>query len=199
MLSTQLAQLLNRHDIIPEDDFERSQTAPQKGEIPKQSAVCIFIYPLKGEHNISLMLRNTYNGVHSNQISLPGGKMEKADISLEATALRECSEEIGAKPAIIVGKLPSIYIPPSNFQVTPFVGSSEKEPTFTLNEREVHTHIQLPIQILKILPIVYSNVSLSENKQLKVPSFVYQQNVIWGATAHILSCFRQVINELSTI
>lgn len=198
MLSSQIRQILIHKDIAPENDFGRSHTAPHIGTEPRHSAVCIFIYPNNGEHTISLMLRNRYDGVHSNQISLPGGKKEKEDSSLEATAIRECWEEIGAKPQQILGKLPLIYIPPSNFYVSPFVGISEEEPLFKLDKREVSKHIQLPISRLKELPIITSSVTIGENKSIEVPSFVYQHNVIWGATAHILSCFRQVINELST-
>ena len=192
MLAQQLKESLEYKKIIPEEDFGRS-SSPKEGVIAKESAVCIFSYPLNGEPHFSLMLRNTYKGVHSNQISLPGGKREDSDQNLEETAIRECYEEIGAKPEFIIGQLPRIYIPPSNFNVTPFIGYSITTPDFKLDKREVHTHIQLPLNTLKKLTISISEIEIKPNLKISVPSFVYQKHIIWGATGHILSCMRQLL------
>ena len=65
----------------------------------------------ENDTRLVLMLRNKYNGVHSNQISLPGGKIDKTDKSLKDTALRETEEEIGLNKSRIniVGELSSVY------------------------------------------------------------------------------------------
>ena len=70
-----------------------------------------------------LILRNEYDGVHSNQISFPGGKKENNDADLIETAVRETNEEIGIKKdnMIFQLKLTDIYIPPSNFLVRPYI------------------------------------------------------------------------------
>ena len=63
---------------------------------PKIAAVLALFYPNQ-KNNVSLLLtkRANYNGTHSGQISFPGGKVEKSDLNLKATALRETFEEVG--------------------------------------------------------------------------------------------------------
>src|SRR5690554_6256997 len=78
------------------------------------------------------MMRNTYKGVHSNQVSFPGGEFEKQDASLWHTALREANEEVGVpeNKVIKISELTKVYIPPSRFLVTPFLAFAEKAPSF---------------------------------------------------------------------
>ena len=69
----------------------------------KKAAVLMLFYPDNNNNTrMVLILRNKYEGVHSNQISFPGGKMDKEDKNLELTALRETHEEIGIKSSSIV-------------------------------------------------------------------------------------------------
>ena len=66
---------------------------------------------------VVLTRRPDYEGVHSAQISFPGGQSETHDEDHWQTALRETEEEIGVPASIIrhLGDLSPIYIPPSNF------------------------------------------------------------------------------------
>ena len=62
----------------------------------KLASVLLLFYPDSNNHTrLVLILRNTYNGVHSNQIGFPGGKLEPTDKSYFEAALRETNEEIG--------------------------------------------------------------------------------------------------------
>ena len=62
---------------------------------PKNAAVLMLVYPKIEMAHLALIVRNTYPGVHSSQISFPGGKEEFEDGTLEFTALRETEEEVG--------------------------------------------------------------------------------------------------------
>jgi 8-oxo-dGTP pyrophosphatase MutT (NUDIX family) len=57
----------------------------------RKGAVLALIYPINNEPHVALMLRNTYNGAHSGQVSFPGGKYEQTDKDLVQTALREAT------------------------------------------------------------------------------------------------------------
>ena len=92
--------------------------------------------PKAGLIHLPLMVRNSYPGVHSGQVSFPGGKLEPEDPDLEYTALRESEEEIGVdrRHVEVIGTLSRIYIPPSNFEVRPYLCLFEKRFPFVKQE-----------------------------------------------------------------
>ncbi|MDA3780592.1 MAG: CoA pyrophosphatase [Bacteroidales bacterium] len=96
------------------------------------AAVLLFIYPKNKSIYTLLIQRANYEGIHSGQISLPGGKYETKDKNFKQTALRETHEEIGINPSEIeiIGQLSPLHIPVSNFNVYPFIGYSKKNLTF---------------------------------------------------------------------
>ncbi|MEI7725656.1 MAG: CoA pyrophosphatase [Bacteroidota bacterium] len=165
----------------------------------RQSSVLILLYPLEGSIGMVLMLRPEYGGVHSGQISLPGGKFEETDESLIYTALRESQEEIGIDPGQvqIIGQLTEMYIPPSNFQVTPVVGYQTSRPLFTADPKEVAKIIEIKLEdLLDESNRQMKKMKLSLGFSLKVPSYFINQNIIWGATAMILSEFKEIVAEI---
>ncbi len=152
------------------------------------------------ETRLVLMLRNKYKGVHSNQISLPGGKVDRLDKSLKDTALRETYEEIGLHrdDIEIVGELSSVYIPPSNFNVFPFIGYSSKTPKFLPDSKEVSLILSPKLSYILGMEIVESVVEVNNSKQ-KVPSFLIDNHILWGATAIMIHefvlLFKQMVNS----
>lgn len=174
-------------------NYEFRQKELQKN-IPRLSAILILIYPKNDELYSVLMLRNTYNGEHSGQISFPGGKKESNE-NLEETAIREFEEEVGViiKKNQLLKKMTDVYIPPSNFLVTPYLGFSEKTPTFSPNKREVAKLIEFPIRMLLDKDIIETTNN--------TPYFNIQNQFVWGATALILSelqFFLLKMNDKST-
>ena len=112
----------------------------------------LLLYP-NANDKVSFVLtrRKVYNGVHSGQISFPGGKPEKSDDNLWATALRETHEEIGVSLDQIkhLRSLTEIYVPPSNFLIIPYVGYSEKSCVFKPDPSEVDEILEISMQYLK--------------------------------------------------
>jgi len=91
----------------------------------KRAGVLAMFYPnTSNETHLALILRKTYNGVHSAQIGFPGGKFEDEDKSLKHTAIRETGEEIGVPEhqIKIVKHMKEEYLPPSNLYVQHFIG-----------------------------------------------------------------------------
>ena len=88
---------------------------------------------------LPLIKRVNRGKYHGGQIAFPGGKMEKEDADALQTALRECHEEIGVpeEKVSILGVLSDIYIPLSNFNITPIVGTTLQLPDFILSQDEV--------------------------------------------------------------
>lgn len=163
---------------------------------PKQAAVMMLLYPKDGITHLVLILRNSYNGVHSSQIAFPGGKFEIDDPDFAFTALRETEEEIGVVMNYIeiVKPFTSLYIPPSNFLVHPFLGISKQELVFAPQASEVAGIIELPLQVfLDDAIVVTTNLDTSSVKNSTVPAFNVKGHMVWGATAMMLSELKEVL------
>lgn len=176
----------------------RELYADSKDTDAKESAVLILIYPEYERIFLPLMKRNEYPGVHSGQVSLPGGKKENIDTNLIATALRESKEELGIVPddVDILGELTELYIPVSNFRVLPILGCYNSKPLFIPNPLEVQELIEMPIELLIKSDVrKYKKMELRGGNEVDVPYFDLNGHVVWGATAMILSEFSQVLAE----
>lgn len=163
---------------------------------PKKAAVLALFYP-DNENTTRLLLtqRASYKGTHSAQISFPGGKVEKVDKNLKETALREAFEEVGVLQSSvnIIRELTDVYIPPSNFLATPFIGFVNKKPEFILNH-EVENIIEITIEDLlneASITSILMNTSYMEN--VEVPTFLIDNHVIWGATGMMLSEIKELL------
>lgn len=163
----------------------------------KQAAVLLNCYPKKQAMQLSLIQRTLDGGVHSGQIAFPGGKKEKKDGSLWATALREYQEELGSKPysSSPLLQLSSIYIPPSDFLVTPFIAVEPDTPTISPEPKEVALHIEMPIETLISLKIKQKPIPSGALKGTVVPSYTFENHFIWGATAMILTEFKFILQN----
>lgn len=166
----------------------------------KLAAVLALFYPSKeGETRMVLIVRKSYKGVHSAQVGFPGGKPEPEDCSKEATALRETFEEIGVSSdkITVLRELSSLYIPPSNFLVAPFLGIAESPLTFTLQESEVESILEVPLtEFLNKKSEVFSEVLTAEGSIYNVPAFKLSGRIVWGATAMMLIEIKTMINQV---
>jgi len=164
-----------------------------------QSAVLVLLYPKNGHICLVLMLRPEYPGVHSGQISFPGGKLEDSDQDLRDTALREAHEEIGIDPAqvCIIGQLTNLYIPPSNFMVTPVVSYQRSLPQFLADPAEVAAIIEVELgELLDPGNIQMKELTVRNGMTLTAPAYCIRDNTIWGATAMILSEFKEILGDI---
>jgi 8-oxo-dGTP pyrophosphatase MutT (NUDIX family) len=163
------------------------------------SAVLIILYPCGERLFTVVILRNEYNGAHSGQISLPGGKREDSDIDFENTALREAQEEIGIKPAEmeILGQLSLFYVRPSNFIVYPFIAYSKQRPDFHPDSLEVQRIIEIDVfKEVSYEKIVNKTLSFKNNTKVEAPGFEVGNEFMWGATAMIFSELIQILNRV---
>lgn len=177
------------------DAREAMRTVPN----PRFGSVLIPIYVHNDELHTSLMMRPKYNGVHSAQVSFPGGSRE-GDETPELTALRESHEELGIFPdhVQILGKLTEVFIPPSRFLVTPFVGVLPQRPVFRIDRHEVEQLIEVPLKTLFDDRIESEQeIELPQNRGvIFAPCFAIEEYVIWGATAMIISEFKILAKNL---
>lgn len=178
----------NRLDLLKSINFKELN--------PKKAAVLMLFYPKKDKTFLALIVRNSYNGVHSSQIAFPGGKVENEDANFSETALRETHEEIGIHPKQVhlVRAFTQVYIPPSNFMVYPYMGYSNDQLQFTLQEEEVAGLVELPLQdFLDDRIIEHKTMKTSYADAFEVPGFKVNEHFVWGATAMMLSELKETI------
>jgi 8-oxo-dGTP pyrophosphatase MutT (NUDIX family) len=155
----------------------------------------ILLFPGKnGQLETVLIERPVNESIHSGQIAFPGGSMDAVDINEATTALRETEEEIGIPAATVkvIGKISNLFIPASRFLVHPHIGIVNSTPQFQPNPAEVRSLIFLPVTtLLELVPLI-KEFPTSYGKLL-APYFNIGEYAVWGATAMMLSEFREMI------
>lgn len=177
---------------------------PQAHEAMRQDpearpgAVLVLIYPRNGLLHTVLTLRHAYKGAHSAQVSFPGGKPEPGDRDMWHTALREAREEVGLRQMVEqVGTLTQVYIPPSRFLVSPFVGYCPEPPRWEAEEKEVAKIIEAPLSLFmdeRNIGETSMHVQVV-NARVKVKYFAVQEEIVWGATAMMLNELAEVLRR----
>ena len=123
--------------LLPVFTDGRPRTGLRLGAVPgdRPAAVLVLVAPgADGAAVVILTERATYEGMHSGEVSFPGGKVEPGDADLEMTALRESAEEVGLDPRAaeveLLGRLAPLRIPVSRFSITPIVAIARRAPVF---------------------------------------------------------------------
>ncbi|MEL6562714.1 MAG: CoA pyrophosphatase [Bacteroidota bacterium] len=166
----------------------------------RRGAVLILLYEEYSELNFVLTQRPDYNGTHGGQVSFPGGKQEDNDANLIETALREAEEEIGIdrRHVEIVGTLSEYFVGASNHLVMPVVGFSTILPEFVPDAHEVAEILPVPLaHLLDPSRLKSTILEVGQAKfQLDAPYFDLHDKIVWGATAGMLSEFKDILIEL---
>jgi 8-oxo-dGTP pyrophosphatase MutT (NUDIX family) len=186
--------------MAPPGRSKMIQQYQQRMQSSKKAAVLALLYPDREQQmQLVFILRQKYSGVHSQQVSFPGGKNDTTDPDLLYTALRETHEEIGVSSNTIdvLRPLSHLFIPPSNFYVHPFLGVSKQTLDFTKEEKEVSEIIEVPLkEILSDDSEGVFEVNTSLDQTMEVPAFYLKKHIVWGATAMILAEIKALIKTL---
>lgn len=155
------------------------------------------LVPLIGRQDgIMLLLtqRSSELRLHAGQVSFPGGRMEKSDGDIVATALREAHEEVGIHPESVdvVG-----YLDPSptvtGYAVTPVIGLVDPSVPVVIDPGEVEAAFEVPLDFLMDESSQRHTTRDFEGVSLRIVEFNYAGHRIWGATASMII---QVRNHL---
>ena len=173
------------------------QLSPQMPPPPadaRPAAVLILFADGEAGPEILLTRRGSRLRNHAGQISFPGGGTDPGDADPVQTALREASEEVGLDPThvTVVGTLPVLWLPPSNFAVTPVIGfwHTPRELSST-SEFEVVEVLHQPIDQLMDPANRYT---VTHPSGWIGPAFDVGAEVpLWGFTAGIVARLFEVV------
>ena len=188
------------HQLLMPRKRPLSSTAKSEAKNYRESAVGIVLHPLNNSIHCILIRRPSYDGVHSGQISFPGGKRDANDPDLEYTARRECLEEIALphEYAELIHPLTEVFIPVSNFSVQPYIFFTDNLPELTPDEREVEEIISFDLfELVERKEIPRTSIPINAGFIMKdVPYFDINGHIVWGATAMMLAEMKVLLERM---
>jgi 8-oxo-dGTP pyrophosphatase MutT (NUDIX family) len=152
----------------------------------KPAAVLVPIIDRR-QPTVLLTLRTAELASHAGQVAFPGGKIDAADESPVAAALREAREEIDLAPTLIepIGYL-DLYLTFSGFRILPTVARVKPDFALALNPREVTETFEVPLEFL-MTPANHQRKTRDSNGLARdYYAIAFENRYIWGITAGIL-------------
>ncbi|WP_413664816.1 CoA pyrophosphatase [Microbulbifer sp. CNSA002] len=139
---------------------------------------------------VILTKRSANLSTHSGEVSLPGGRWDATDPSLQFTALREAEEEVSL-PMDDVRVLGPLWPRTTRWQVhvTPWVGIISPDIQLFPNPGELDAVFRVPLSFFLADPRIRTDRIIIDNQEIYLPAYMYEDYEIWGFTAGVLTEF----------
>lgn len=168
---------------------ELTRFQPPPGEETRKGAVLVLFGEDENGPDLLLTERSHTMRSHPGQVSFPGGAIDPGETPLQ-TALREAEEETGLDPAgvDVFGALPELWLPPSNFAVTPILGWwTDHSDVDVVDPAEVHAVYR--VALTELLDPAH-RVTVTHPRGYRAPGFLIGPDhavLLWGFTAGIIT------------
>lgn len=170
---------------------ERARPSDFRGSLPpdgggRSSAVLLLFGEGPDGPDILLIERAHTMRSHAGQPAFPGGAVDPDDAGAIAAALRETVEETGLDPAgvEVFGTLPALYLPPSDYLVTPVLGWwRTPSPVGVVDPAEVASVHRVP---LASMLAATNRIRVRHPSGFVGPAFTVAGLVVWGFTGGVL-------------
>ena len=165
----------------------------------RPAAALLLLYPHEDAWHVPLTVRGSQLRHHTNQVSMPGGRIDAGE-TVEHAALREAHEEVGIDPSEVdvLGRLTPLPILASRHLLHTVVGVAARRPSFAVAEHEVERLIEVPLARLQSPEIVREERrtpgETPDLGPLVIPYFALDDARVWGATAMVLAEFLEVLS-----
>lgn len=169
----------------------------------RRSAVNLLIHEDRKDGLMVLMIQRAIRkgDPWSGHMAFPGGRMESADVTIQAAGLRELHEEVGIEDTdalILLGRLSDLltkaHMARRPMVITPFVYRVDDIPE-TAHNHEVADSLWVPLSFLtdhrnrQVMRWRYGSM------QLRLPVYYYQGKQIWGLSLSMLDELVLLLNR----
>jgi len=143
---------------------------------------------------VLLTRRTEHLREHPGQISFPGGRIDPTDQSPASAALREAHEELGIEPSLVdvAGYLP-VHAVVTGFAVLPVVGFVSPRIRLAPDPREVAEAFEVPLAFFTEPRNRHAAWRDFRGERWPVWEYLPDGRRVWGATAHIIHSFTEII------
>ena len=168
-------------------DHRLDRIAPLARVKPRAAAVLIAVLDRPEGATVLLTLRSARLRDHSGQIALPGGKIDSADASPAAAALREAWEEVALPPERVepLGYL-GPYLTGTGFLIVPTVAMVRGPVDLAANPAEVDDVFEVPLAFLMDAANHHIGQRELGGQMRRFYVMPYRERRIWGVTAGVL-------------
>lgn len=164
----------------------------------RRSGVMLLLFDGITDPELVLTLRSDQLNYHGNQISLPGGRIER-DEKIEDAALRETREEVGIDSSLIsvLGLMTPLHVPVSGNIIHPVIGWLDHPPKLVPDHGEVAEAFTVPLTRLFDPSCLKHTRRSLHGTVYNVPYWDVHRIPLWGATAMILSEFCELVGDIT--
>ncbi len=151
----------------------------------ERAAAVLMLFSDAPDPEVTLLRRANTLRHHAGQIALPGGRIDPGDDGPVDAALREAGEEVGlgAGDVRVLGQLPPVWVPRSNYDVTTVVGTWPGGELGPADPAETASVRQVPVSVLASDAV---RRTARHPRGSLGPAFVLPDAFVWGLTAHLL-------------
>ena len=179
---------LNKIAELPKKFESEDFQFPLRGgdESTRKGAVLI-LFSGKGQvPEVLITLRSSQMRSHAGQPSFPGGAIDLNDKDAITAALRESEEEVGLRSETVevIGVLPELWLPPSNFHISPVV-AWWRDP-HEIAPQSVEEVVRAENISLIDLADPANRAKVRHKSGYIGPAFNVAEMLIWGFTAGII-------------
>lgn len=157
----------------------------------KPAAVLIAVIE-RDEPMVLLTQRTAHLKQHAGQIAFPGGKIDAADATPLAAALREADEEVGLAASAVepIGYL-DVYMTTLGYRIVPVVARVRPGFTLTLNPGEVEDAFEVPLSFMMEVANHQTHSREWQGMMRSYYAIPFGERYIWGVTAGIFRNLQQ--------
>ena len=169
---------------------------PPAGDLHTPASVFLLLFNRSDPRILAIQKSDTEGYPWRNQVALPGGHLEQTDAGPVEAAFRELEEElkISRDQVEFIGSIGHFQTLTRPRDIEAFIGIWNGEGPIQYDATEISRILELSLKkIFKIHQVNRYHERRPNRSEIEYP---YDDVVIWGATAHIIYCFIELIYPL---